>query len=1764
MKGSTFFKIRDWIDKDKHNLYIFIGNSHGKYISDILSSIENKQSVQHLSRQDKDALQRHFGRRYETVLSFRDFNKSKVYYIETLINLDDNINWLKRKLYYHLQKYTSLNSHDDIYLWINKEFQTNTAIIQSFISNCFKLEKRISFDYFSNCVNNYFGVQLPIKNSTAFIDKHQARNYINDIQEGSHTEPLFFKYTNDIFYEYVNYNPLITNETKFENIDKLSVGSYDALLLESFGIEFINDGVINMMTLHSMQKNILPSKQISKYFPFSSQKPTKDNSINKFVEEIEKTENKVHNYKKTEGYNSSSYTNFLHIRTNELNFNEPQDLEVLFEALTTSNDIPFIKYKAINNTFYKVNKESMVPLKNDLLGKWTETKIIQSTGKTKEATYIILKIHYKKGVYCSLLITDTLSYDVKFTFGSMMRETDKDILSFIKVIDEIIMKVRKTYPQCDVSLIDRDFTSSITHNGNTKVIKWLTTNNIKSDKVTINYNNFNSVLQNRLYSYFNIIRNPNKNILHLQYKKVENYLNYEVIQVFITNHFVKDKSEMIRRITNEFVISNDDAEKEYEKWLSQNEIEVLKLGDKVFIKPRSDNFVNIKIRLTSSIDLNFNIEGAKSTDIQKRIIDLLCILIDMSNEKVIDKNNLGVNKVDSLVYGQKDLLNVNSNIQHVAKKKNSNDDEIDNLDLELNDFADFDDFELDLFEDDEELKALEMEFLKETQQQVQNTKKSNNVNVNDDDEEDDKKPKDEDTIMKSYFMNMLKSADRELIDYKVPKGQKLEKRYSTVCQWNDRRQPVVVNKDELEKIKQFHSDIKFVKTGSTPELQEKNFYLCPQVWCPKSKVALKYKDFKEKYNEQCPYPDIEEKPILLTNHYWGKGEKGQTREHFPGFLDAFKTHPKKYCLPCCFKKEAKEGNKNKQKENTCKNQWSNEAPEEEELEVFGNEKYIKGEIFVPLESNRYGLLPKEINDLMGNVVCGNGFDGKGLMNDKTNCILRKGINQKSQSFLSALITLLDNPNINSVSSFIDNFNANISIEQFISLENGKILKLFINRDYDIYIPTYFREFVHWITHTEQKSYVKSYKLKYIVEELKTVPINQIKFSTSQFTRHKHILREFLIYNAYIHFIKYINEMSIEKNHNLLIDYVQTENSWLNIQHYNIVIIEHEPTENKTYMLCPFNRNAKKVFDTVDPFVFIFKQNNYYEPLCHVKIHRGDIIPTTKFYLKTAPEPIKKLLGFYLQNCSTDASENTALDIEIYLGTITGRKIRRYVIDYSFRICGFLISGINLFVPLKHKVDIYDLKQTEFIYYDELPMYKCALDANDLEEVFKKIYKRTGDDFYRLSQVLYADDGSDRIVGIVLNKSYFVPINYNEKKDYKYVSDLLEDDLNIFIEYEKEDERKKRISKDQEKKQIYNEFIQSVQKFIAQNEKIKQEVDFILDRDNPFPKAYRRKKLMELVHRILTKTNFVERITKDININVFTGNYVEEILSNNTRSTHDVILKQMFGVKKKFKKEVNEIVFDQRDVIEGKLAEKIKFVQNPYSSLMDRIDRYVRDYIFEGYNRDELDAFKKFYNQYTVYEDVPYKFRKILPNYNLIQYDNNTPYTQNTLYEIFLGICKAKGMTYITDVDTLKLYVQRYIIQGFKENALEELYDNPSFINNAKLMKMKARTLDNVMSVVESMNYYPSEFELMILVKIAQVRVIVVGRKTKDNEQGIAMYPDKYQSKYNRYIVMCSSYDRFNHHDVYQIAVANQTSKTPKIIMRKHEVSPPLLKLVDML
>jgi hypothetical protein len=1760
MKGSQYFKVRSWTDEKHYKTFVFVGDDFDDTVSKVLEKLTKVSNpFDAITSSDKRALANTFGSRYENVLAFNEFKVGSVAYIKAIINKDDNVSWLKKKLYAHLFKDLTLNSHESLYVWLNKRVAVSAPVFQTFITNCFKNEKRISFEYFRYCVWNFFEVQLTTQNAL-FIDKLQAVELIKDIKTARHVESIFFKYATDMYFEYLNYNPLNEKKvSKLDDVDTLNNISYDSMLLESFGLDDITDNCLNIMSFGNFQRfikdksDIQKIKLINKYFPMEENTKGQDYQTNtlKFVEVIEKAEMNVFNHKTTEGHKVGSYINFLHLRVNELNFNKKQDLESLFENFTASSEIPFIKFKSINNNYYKVHKDSILSVKNNLLGKWTETSQSQF-GKTNDSTYVLFKVNYTKDIYCSLLVFDNLCYDVKFSFGNMMRETEENIIAFLKRLDTIVKKITQIYPSAFIPVVDKDFSSFVGGENSTKVLRWLTTNTIKSDKHNLDYNNFVKVIQNRLFSYFNMIRNPNKNILHLQYKKVDNYLKYENIQVFITNNFVKDRDDMLKKIVNEFVISKEDAEKEYEKWTSQNQLEILKMGDKVFIKPKNDNYVNVKIRLTSSIDLNFNIEGAKSQTIQKRIINLLLVLMDMSADKINDKAESFTNKVDKLdsfIYGTKTplLKTPKSSSPQTMTPENLADES-----FLFDEFDTYDGFG-DMFEDDDDLKALELEFLKEVvteAQELQKQKGNKKVDFDKDDDDDNGGVKDEDAIMKSYFMNMLKSADRELIDYKVPKGDKSQKRYSTVCQWNDRRQPVVVNQTEFKKVQQFHKDIKYIKTGSTPDMQERNHYICPQVWCPKSKVALTYKDYKEKYNESCPYPEIEEKPILLTNHYWGKGDKGQTREHFPGFLDAF-THPKKFCLPCCFKKEAKEGSKNKQKENTCKNQWNTDKTVDEEPEIIGNEKYIKAEIVVPLEVSRFGLLPRDFSEIFGNKSCGNGLDGKGLMNEKTDCVLRRGVNQKSQSFMNALISLLDNPHITSIQSFIDKFNSNVSVERFVALENGKIMKLFINRDYDIFDTKNFKSFVNWFLNDGQRNYIKQFKLFDIAQELSKLDTPHV-FSTSRLTKHKTILREFLIYNAYTHFIEYINNNSIEKNYSLLIDFVQTETKWLNIKNYNIVVIEHEPSEGKTHMVCPFNRNAKSIFDLSDPFVFIFKQNNYYEPLCSVKIVNGDIKAQTNFRVKTAPESIKKLIQFYMQNCSSENTTHFAQDVELFLKSL-GFKLKRYVIDYSFRVTGFLVSQHSLFVPLKHKVDIYDLQNSEFIYYDEISKYRCTLTSEQLTSIYKELYKHTGDEFYKLNIILESVDGK-RIVGLVLNKDFFVPVNYLEDEDIKYVSEILEDDLNIFIENEKLDARKIRVTRDNEKKKLYQVFSNDITNYISIHKSAQTELNFLTDNNNPFPKDYKRNKIVQLVKVIIEESKLIDGMRNSGELETFTSRYVEDIL-NASGNVYNMVLKQLFGIKKKFRKAPSELLFDQKDVLDGKLVEKIKFIQNPYTSLVERLDRHMKDYVLDLKDYDELEYFKRYINNDTIYDDVPYKFRKILQGYQLITYD---VYTPNTVYDVFLRICKARNLTNITDISIMRAITLKELVTAYREDQMDLFLENPSYSFNEKALKLKKKTLENFVTVMDSMAYYPSFFELYVLSRVARINVIIIGRKRKNNDEGI----DMYYNKSSKYIIFEHSYDRFNYHDVFKLVIKGPKGKTPKILYRKHEISVPLMELLE--
>jgi hypothetical protein len=186
---------------------------------------------------------------------------------------------------------------------------------------------------------------------------------------------------------------------------------------------------------------------------------------------------------------------------------------------------------------------------------------------------------------------------------------------------------------------------------------------------------------------------------------------------------------------------------------------------------------------------------------------------------------------------------------------------------------------------------------------------------------------------------------------------------------------------------------KYETSKNAVELAEKNIYICPKIWCPKSMVSMTDEQFNEN-NKKCPFEG--EEPIHLKNSYWKDDSK-----RYIGVLDPY-THPKDFCLPCCFKHNITRGKKRenldickkrkpdliyisdekekaKQIEKKAKIDKVAEVAEEvqaveaveiikqyenEDEAIIGNPKYIKGEFNWPLHAGHYGLLPTELTNIL--------------------------------------------------------------------------------------------------------------------------------------------------------------------------------------------------------------------------------------------------------------------------------------------------------------------------------------------------------------------------------------------------------------------------------------------------------------------------------------------------------------------------------------------------------------------------------------------------------------------------------------------------------------------------------------------------------------------------------------------------------------------------------------------------------------------------------
>jgi hypothetical protein len=1735
----SIYKARVWTQTGP-TIYIFVGEVvDSSKLDTAFEKIEASTKLKpKLLKAEIKALQERYGDDYEEKLGLHLDGDKQI--IKKVINDDDSILLLLKKLVVYLDL---PHAPEELYLWYQKTMDAQRANL-SYVSNLFKRSGKINFNQFKDGVRNYFGVDIGDMGYTV-IDKYIAMKILNSKTAQTAqtaqtvTEPMLFKYMSDGFLEYIKYNPKTEGEVNTDTIKTFNMKSLLSMTLKSFRLE---NRLFDMVTTTEIGKSLR-----SVYFPliFPKSKRSTHATLAKFVGEMDSLENEIRNYSHTNGASTKSYITFIHFKANDASFNKVINLSLIFDKYQTDEQAPFMRLKSSSGMFYKFHKKSLVDLPSNDVEKWTQYSV--GKGKNASANQVTFKLRFLTRSFCTFSLSDTLAYDVKFNISIDDHAEMKNIEDFLRVInDRILTEIRQIYSGQQIVLPNLPKTLD------TVTLISLSTYNVVSLKEkTFKFNNLEHIIESKLYPYFNILPSSDAGILQLQYKKVDNFVDQNNIELYVQMHNGMKREDLIAKMMKHFNMNHEDAEAEYNKHAGTEDLVMDKNKPNLNSKfskfnHEYDNFIHVKIRLNGVVNTKFVVTGLKEVQTQMNIAELLEVALDMTNlpAKATKANSKLKKEFDDQMFGEPipsaASSSASSNIDDLDLSDSDGDSDLD---------QDFADIEREFMDsepvkdspDDQKSKsaAKSKPPIKTTQPDITNKQQQGDALTN------------------------LLAADKSLFGY--TKGPS----YATGCGATDDRQPVVVTPDELQNIHEKYPGAisHSVQVGSTKALAGRNAYICPTVWCPKSRIAMS-NDQYEKNNKRCPFED--EEPIVLNAKGWGEDmQQNMTKKRYVGFLK-YGRHPDGLCLPCCFSKPTDIKNK----QNPCIKNGPDQKdatiiPQDHENDgdLVGNEKYIKNfENMLPLEQFRFGLLPKDLNTILGKKSCGNRHDGTGLLENGTSCYLRKGINHGSQSFLSLLFNVLDIPSTFSqvrtpedIGFFIAE---KLKVEQYLALENGKIIRLFINPDFKIDVESNFKEFRTWFL--QQQVYYRKFHLMKVRNELRNNM--NVTFEKQHFpTAYKSIIREFMIYNSFKHFLLFLEDQTTKKDHRVLLDLVNTEHDLINPGKVHIVIIDVNPDTKKSVILCPFNRSAKNFADINSSFVFVIKNRDYYEPIHKVTMENGKPVSTHELRYETGDKHVQRLISYYVNNCGTPAPTTWCESIALHLES-KGYPIFAYVIDFSFRIRGLILQN-HLYIPFADKFDLYHILRRKFVYINDVLDFKCTLQKDVIEKIYHILHLHTKNDLYRIKEFIPDQKYVSKLSALILENDTVVPLRLNKESPLR---NAFEYDLQIFTGHQKEDERTHFMRIVQEDGN-FDIFFQSVQNYINGDDNLREELEFLTHNSNPFPKDFRRKRIFDILAKIsqhilinnaeCTGTSCIQTCEVDST----TGSWSKCIVGIPDRfmskMTEKLLLNRYsYNFIKTYSVGPEEILLDQHDINSNRLVELREVLKNPFKILSERLNDLTDAVVFtDGVDLKFMS--RTYLIEGTRYSDVPVKWLKLLPGFKLI---TNERYNPKYLYTLFLNINESLSSQRRVSDDMFKSIIKTRIISDHSKNdKIDRFFENPSFVyvyenkleTKRKYVPLRSPkpSVEDCLSVIDSPYYYPSFYDIGVLSDIVGVDVVILQRKSVRTPDALEIMNN--HGPYSIVLNMANDADKDRH--IYSLCAKREKS----ILLKKRDFEPAFWKIL---
>ena len=1683
--------------------------------------------------------------------SYDDWNFIKEHYktsemIFESIYPDDTFDLFRKKISMYLK------AKDNFCIWINKEVDNNDRlqIINDMFGQCHKLSKNKIID---SCLN------LFNKNFASYIDKDELDKIsLNKILKAQKNLKMALQvgFTYNGNYKetmYIKPNPLKSYKLDENFIDKntgskkikYSLMSYKNKLFET--VTYYQK-TINLCFKAEIEKKVkdkeLPNKDKIikaieyKYFPLESIDLSKEiiDIISSVSERIETTQcNAINN-------EVNVYVQHLMINLKPTYFTNTINLDTIFKNIATSNMNPFIIYKSKSNNSYKITKyalstiynntQDMAYIDSDDLNKWTynalKNKLVVHAKESLEFKYFFKQFnnYYK---FITIILHDDGHFNIIYNFKILEFATIDEIIESFKNINVFISNIVNDtsilYPILDINIFKNTFSSLIE-------IKDFNLNLELNQSITYNFDYMQKIIA-YMYPYFDEIENKSeKNIIKFKYRRINSYYTEVDIFNFIKKNINKGEDLLFKKLIQKFSLENElAAQQVYESYQASSDNMDIFLNKYTIGTVVRYNFRNNRLSFKNLPSLHIYCR-------MRNLVNSFFKLKEIKENRIEQKENIKLDLID----------NPNENIKA---------DDI--LDLPESDIGD--DFAYGIEEDEE--NPYSKYIYEEEEEDLQNDDEfinAANVNVQMNEEKNPNIDTEPTGTATSPVLKKLQAADRELFSFKSDK----KNCYSSQCQYNNFRQPVVLNKSQLKYINENYPNSYrgFVQAASSPSKIKENYYICPSIWCPQSQISMTDKQLEEN-DGKCP---IEGETFIdfRKANYWLDPKTKQHLNRYPGFLKKHK-HPKDiddakdsalYRLPCCFKSIQsvlqgydKEKNTNKiellEEIDQINQNTSSIKKNSDDIDLKPtSNRYIYTSSTDMTLSNRYSILPPIISLVLQDEKQNVG----GYIKNSTNCFVRKGTEEHNQMFLSSIVMLLNDEQISNVAELINCIENNISPLDYIRLNNGSTLKKYYNPYINIYDKEEYSKFKAWMNDNKNNVYIEKFELHSLLEYINSLKVFTLDVNDEKLVTKKKILREYIIFNSLRNFINYIKS-DISKTHEELIDlfsnkfHFSTTKSSLN--KYNIILIEENP--NNSSIFCSKFYDAKFETDLLKPFVFILKQNQIYEPI--VCILKGEEVLEFYQYDKLFQSNIKKIVFLYRNNCNIKNLKSYVNpgQLELVIKSTAHEhnyKIKYVVITSSYKSIGFLLHN-NIFIPFNRYNTVFTTVY-KFIYIYDIYKLSVKVDFQNIKKLFDRYnhllapHKNGNNDknfaIYNISDQIWSKDDSSLLAAIILNvrnfKKILLPIQIDQAaNNLSYIKELLIDE-DIFVNYHEVNPEKEFNQDYVNKQNILKKSLLEISKCIISNPEYYKELNYVTHKLNPFSSSRKIEFILDLINTIIASNNYTnieDDVKKLIAIELLYKNALYIIKSS---------LSEM-------KLRIDEIYLDQHDIFNDKLDIIFKTIQNPYKYYQYTIEDITHNIPIQINNK--LKGWDSILNCES-FNEIPIKepWGKIMGN----KFEMCIPkkYDNNYILNIFRKIANYKSSKKLT----FQILNQFIDIEYKKDYML----DSDAFIKtqkdtNPSFKKLYDKKYSNDFAFIEpifqNVNYYYSLNELRKLSEFIKINLIVIARSPN------AMYLDN-GSEF--YIVFFGLINKDNR-NTFNLVIKNKE----KIIYRKSDFNEKFLSLI---